>query len=89
MIILKMIGGLGNQMFEIAFARMLSLEFNEKIYLDLSVYKKYKIRDFSISNLKISDYIEYIEYIDSHTNHDNSIPLFVDLYFHILLPFAP
>ncbi len=61
MIILKVIGGLGNQMFEIAFARMLSLEFNEKIYLDLSVYKKYKIRDFSISNLKISDSIEYIE----------------------------
>lgn len=61
MIILKMIGGLGNQMFEIAFARMLSLEFDEKIYLDLSVYKKYKIRNFSLSNFNISSSFEDIE----------------------------
>ncbi|RUR38708.1 alpha-1,2-fucosyltransferase [Clostridium perfringens] len=61
MVILKVIGGLGNQMFEVAFARMLALEFNEKIYLDCSVYDKYKIRNFSLSHLNISEYIDYIE----------------------------
>jgi len=61
MIILKVIGGLGNQMFQIAFARMLALEFNEKIYLDRSVYRKYKIRSFSISNLNVGNSIGYIE----------------------------
>lgn len=72
MIILKVIGGLGNQMFEIAFARVLSLEFDEKIYLDLSVYKKYKIRCFSVLNLKVSDFIGYIE--------DTKLPIFKHLY---------
>lgn len=66
MIILKVIGGLGNQMFEVAFARMLSLELKEDIYLDCSVYRNYKIRSFSISNLNISNNLKYIE--DSNLN---------------------
>ncbi len=42
MIILKVIGGLGNQMFQVAFAKALALENNnEEIYLDISVYKRY------------------------------------------------
>ncbi|MBM6615369.1 alpha-1,2-fucosyltransferase [Desemzia sp. RIT804] len=56
MIILKSIGGLGNQMFEIAFARYLSLEYNQKVIVDTSVYKKYKVRNFTLSNLYISEY---------------------------------
>lgn len=61
MIIVKIIGGLGNQMFQIAFAKRLSLELNEDIYLDVSAYNKYKIRDFSISNLQVSNSLKYIE----------------------------
>lgn len=61
MIIVKFIGGLGNQMFQIAFARMLSLEFNEDIYFDISSYKNYKIRSFSISYLSIGKEIKNIE----------------------------
>jgi len=61
MIVVKVIGGLGNQMFQIAYARMLSLEYNENIYLDLSAYEKYKIRDFSLANLEISQSFNTID----------------------------
>lgn len=61
MIVIKIIGGLGNQMFQIAFARRLALELNDEIYLDISAYKKYKIRSFSLSNLYIHDLIKYSE----------------------------
>lgn len=64
MIILKSIGGLGNQMFEIAFARMISLEYGDDIYIDCSVYKKYKIRKFSILNLNIGESIKFIDQSD-------------------------
>ncbi|MGG3689496.1 alpha-1,2-fucosyltransferase [Caldifermentibacillus hisashii] len=73
MIVVKVIGGLGNQMFQIAFAKALSLELNEDIYIDVSVYKKYKIRNFSLSNLKISNSIKYIENLN--------IPMVKRLYF--------
>lgn len=58
MIIVKMIGGLGNQMFQIAYARQISMETGEDIYIDKSVYDKYKIRSFSLDNLKISDQLK-------------------------------
>lgn len=64
MIVLKLIGGLGNQMFQIAFARYLSLETNDKIYIDASVYEKYKIRDFSLDNLFVSDFYENYDQVD-------------------------
>lgn len=41
-------------MFQIAFAKALSLKYNQEIYVDLSVYKKYKIREFSLNNLYIN-----------------------------------
>lgn len=40
MIIVKIYGGLGNQMFQYAFARSLSLEYNKKFTLDISWFKK-------------------------------------------------
>ncbi|MFB9974854.1 alpha-1,2-fucosyltransferase [Allobacillus sp. SKP2-8] len=61
MIVVKIIGGLGNQMFQVAFAKALSMEYNEKIYLDTSVYQHYKIRDFSAFHLSISNSFNYIE----------------------------
>ena len=61
MIIVKLIGGLGNQMFQVAFARALSLETKEEIFLDISVYKKYKIRNFSLSNLRVDKEVQLID----------------------------
>ena len=67
MILVKIIGGLGNQMFQVAFAKSLSIEMNDNFFLDISVYKKYKIRNFSISNLNISENLKFID--DSGLNN--------------------
>lgn len=58
MIILKSIGGLGNQMFEIAYAKMLAKKKSQKILVDTSVYNSYKIREYSLNHLKISENYE-------------------------------
>lgn len=58
MIIVKLIGGLGNQLFQIAFARTLSLKYGGKISIDKKAYKRYKIRDYSLTNFPISELIE-------------------------------
>ncbi|MFC3884668.1 alpha-1,2-fucosyltransferase [Bacillus songklensis] len=58
MIIAKMLGGLGNQMFCYAFARSLQLENNEELFLDCGVYNRYKVRDYSLNMLNIPDTIK-------------------------------
>lgn len=61
MIVVKIMGGLGNQMFQIAYARHISLETHQDIYIDNSLYKKYKIRNFSLDNLQISNKTKKIQ----------------------------
>lgn len=51
MIILRLKAGLGNQMFQYAFARSLSLRRNEELLLDLSSFKNMAARDTSRSYL--------------------------------------
>ncbi|WNS43528.1 alpha-1,2-fucosyltransferase [Paenibacillus sp. MMS20-IR301] len=63
MIVVRVMGGLGNQMFQVAYARSLALEYGEDVYLDISAYDKYKIRNFSLSNLQVSDLVQYDEKI--------------------------
>lgn len=60
MIILKVLGGLGNQMFQYAFARNLQLLYGEELKLDCSRYSTYKIRNFSLNNLNIPQNIKII-----------------------------
>ncbi|MEZ8428371.1 alpha-1,2-fucosyltransferase [Vibrio cyclitrophicus] len=57
MILVKPIGGLGNQLFQIAYAIELARKTNRTIYIDKSTYETYKIRKYSIDNLKVSDII--------------------------------
>ena len=54
MIKLTLIGGLGNQLFQVAFAYALSKKYNQKIYIDLSKYKNYKIRKYRLEKFRIS-----------------------------------
>lgn len=51
-------------MFQIAYARKLSLELEEEIYIDYSVYENYKIRDFSLSNLEVSNHYKLLDTSD-------------------------
>lgn len=60
MIIVKVMGGLGNQLFQVAYAMALARQLNEEIFLDTSVYRTYKIRNFSIQHTKIGGSIKFI-----------------------------
>lgn len=64
MIVLKLTGGLGNQMFQYAFGRSLQILYDDKIYLDCSAYETYKIRNYSLSNLNISSDVKSIDEVE-------------------------
>lgn len=62
MIVLKSIGGLGNQLFQLAYALQVSQEKgNQSIFIDNSSFKKYKIRNYELENFKINSSLYYIE----------------------------
>ena len=50
MIITKLNGGLGNQLFEYAYARSIQLKNNDSLYLDIEGFKR-SPRHFSLGNL--------------------------------------
>ena len=62
-IILKVRGGLGNQLFMLSYAIGLSKLYNAIIYLDKTDYERYTIRNFELDQyLKYQDEIENNEY---------------------------
>lgn len=67
MIKIKLIGGLGNQLFQIAYAQKLSQIYDEPIVLDKNSYETYKIRNYALDHFYISNNIK-IE------NKNSSIP---------------
>jgi hypothetical protein len=63
MIVAKLIGGLGNQMFQYAFARNLSIELNRELLIDISAFNEYKLHDFALLHFNInSKLIEKFHY---------------------------
>ncbi|GBG57986.1 alpha-1,2-fucosyltransferase [Sporomusaceae bacterium FL31] len=57
MIIVKLIGGLGNQLFQYSMARRISFISGEEIKLDLSEFKEYKLRVYELHNFNIIENI--------------------------------
>jgi len=57
MIIVNIKGGLGNQMFQYAFARALSLRKKAPFKLDISSYPKQDLRSYTLSNFNIEEHI--------------------------------
>ncbi|MDH4129049.1 MAG: alpha-1,2-fucosyltransferase [Spirochaetota bacterium] len=53
MIIVKLIGGLGNQMFQYAAARQLSHDNNTKLKLDITGFNDYKLRTYNLHHFNI------------------------------------
>ncbi len=62
MIIVRIKGGLGNQMFEYAMARKIQAAYGiDKIGLDLTVINKDKLRNFSLHHFAFFDKVEIVE----------------------------
>lgn len=55
MIVLRLMGGLGNQMSQVAYSLRISKMYDEPVYLDASSYEDYKIRPFSVYKMKLCD----------------------------------
>lgn len=64
MIIVKITGGLGNQMFQYATAKSMSIRNNDTFKLDISFYSKQDLRKFELNLLKIEENIPSIEEIN-------------------------
>lgn len=59
MIVVKIQGGLGNQMFQYAFARAIQETYrNQKLILDISDYKYDKLRSYSLGHFVLNDNVE-------------------------------
>jgi len=58
MIVVKLAGGLGNQLFQYSFAKALSHKFNQKLYMDTSSFSYYQTRNeqYKLTNQQIRDY---------------------------------
>jgi hypothetical protein len=53
MIVTKIRGGLGNQMFQYAMAKSLAIEKNKNLYLDLSAFGSTELRNFGLDHFNI------------------------------------
>lgn len=65
MIIVRMMGGLGNQMFQYAFAQELSSIYNEEFCFDLSSYETDRQRSLAITNFNVSEIINWEDTVPS------------------------
>lgn len=67
MIIIRLKGGLGNQLFQYAFARFLSYNLNVELFLDVSYFNHYEKRKhvvFGLNSFNIIGMIGYYPYIE-------------------------
>jgi glycosyl transferase family 11 len=53
MIVVKLIGGLGNQMFQYAAAKSLALSQNKKLQIDKSAFETYKVHQYGLNHFNI------------------------------------
>lgn len=65
MILLRLIGGLGNQMSQVAYSAILAKKINKKLYIDNTSYHNYKIRPCSIQKFKLDNNIEFYKDYDN------------------------
>jgi len=72
MIIIHLIGGLGNQMFQYALGRHLAEINSSLLKLDLSGFEAYKLHRYSLHCFKIWEHIATTEEIDTFKRKDNT-----------------
>jgi Glycosyl transferase family 11 len=52
-VIVGLTGGLGNQLFQYAFGRRLSIEYDVPVYLDITEFETYKLHEFSLKHYRL------------------------------------
>uniref|UniRef100_UPI004048D07E alpha-1,2-fucosyltransferase n=1 Tax=Algoriphagus sp. TaxID=1872435 RepID=UPI004048D07E len=75
MIIVKLIGGLGNQLFQYAVGRHLAEIHETKLFLDLSEFETYKLHKYALFGLKILENF-------ASENQINFLPIIKEKHFH-------
>jgi len=68
MIVIKLMGGLGNQMFQYSFGRKISILKDINLKLDISFFKEQKLRKFELNNFKLNFEIASRKEIDEFKN---------------------
>ena len=53
MIVVQLIGGLGNQMFQYAVAKALALEKKQELRIDVSRFDNYTLHNYGLNNFNI------------------------------------
>lgn len=79
MIILKLQGGLGNQMFQYALAKRIQFETERPIILDISDFKYDKQRNFSLGNFELNDNVRVDDSGKYNFFYDQRINPFIKL----------
>ncbi|WFS09119.1 alpha-1,2-fucosyltransferase [Methylobacterium sp. 391_Methyba4] len=74
-IIVEIIGGLGNQMFQYAFGRAAAICHEAELWLDVSGFASYPLRQFNLGHFRIAGVV-------SEQSLDNSVPLYEEPHFH-------
>ncbi len=64
MIVVKIIGGLGNQLFQYAVARHIAQKHNSDLILDISAFTKYKLRNYSLYHFNINGKVDESTFIN-------------------------
>lgn len=53
MIVVQLIGGLGNQLFQYAAAKVLALETKQKFFIDVSQFESYKLHNYALNHFNV------------------------------------
>lgn len=74
MIITKIIGGLGNQMFQYAIAKAIAIHNNDEFKLDISAYKNYKLHNgYRLNLFNIEENMASIDELHEYRGYNNKL----------------
>ena len=72
MIIVKLIGGLGNQMFQYATAKSLAEKYSTIVKVDISSFESYKLHRYSLHCFQLSEYLASSAEVEAILYGDNT-----------------
>lgn len=71
MIVVRLTGGLGNQLFQYALGRRIAIDRKQKLFLDISLFPGIKTRSYKLDNYNICAEVMPSEKIEDFTYHSN------------------